>query len=79
MPQGSLFGACQTGGNMHGGTCHSKPPISHDDPQRQFDNTIKPKGKQLSTGKGSHTILFTVETQEELCRGFYPSIGGAFG
>lgn len=39
--------------------------------------TIKPRGKCLSPQRGSHTILFTVETQEELCRGFYPSIGGA--
>lgn len=62
-----------------GGTCHSKPPISHDDPQRLFDNTIIPRGKQLCSGRRSHTILFTVEIQEELCRGFYPSIGGALG
>lgn len=67
---------------MHGGgkTCHSKTPDhSHDDPQRQFDKTIKPGGEQLTAPGGPHTILFTVETQEELRRGFYPSIGGALG
>ncbi len=62
-----------------GGPATQIPPISHDDPQRQFDKTIKAIENQLDTQRGSHTILFTVETQEELCRGFYPSIGGALG
>lgn len=34
-----------------GGTCHSKTPISHDDPQRQFDHTIYPRGMQRTTGE----------------------------
>lgn len=37
------------------------------------------KTKQSSCQRGARTILFTVETQEELCRGFYPSIGSALG
>lgn len=62
---------------MRGGTCRSKPPISHNDSRRLFDNTIKARAKRYRAGRRSHTILFTVEIQEELCRGFYPSIGGA--
>lgn len=70
---------CMTG-SMHGGEpATQKAPISHDGAKRQFKRTLKARGRRLGAGRGARTILFTVETQEELCRGFYPSIGGALG
>lgn len=67
-------GAGRAGGEERPAT--QKPPISRERRQRQFDNTIKPRETAVDR---SRTILFTVETQEELRRGFYPSIGGALG
>ena len=62
------------------------PPISHDDPDKTIKTSrglntrlVQDKTKKQNTKQGSRTILFTVETQEELRRGFYPSIGGALG
>lgn len=42
-------------------------------------NLSTPLNHTETVGSGSRTILFTVETQEELRRGFYPSISVALG
>lgn len=57
------------------GSCHSEPrPVT----TVLAANLTRPL-KSKEAIERTRTILFTVETQEELRRGFYPSIGGALG